>query len=370
MQCLETSSVFPSQEIRSFDCTQDGRRFVIGTINSEIYQLSTSDLTISSNSKYQESVILRAPFAPSNNENSLMQGLDVFTQPELAERFITCAEDNILRIWSTAQRKLMGYMPLEISDNSRDAKAKLRLTCLALSPREDRAAVGYTTGLIKVYLELIQIVDLQHMKVSHQIETTKAAITILRYSPDSENLAVGTRDNSLEIYSTNDNKRRAALKKYSGPVNHLDWSIDTGLIQTTSEAAELIFIESEEMKQITTLDEFPELLNETWISQTCVYGWSVQGVWREYMGNGNEVKMLDRSHKKFYGEYHALAAVDDFGDLRVYKYPCVQPDAQAIVARGHSSYVSNVKWTADDRHLITTGGEDNTIIIWRVEKTG
>lgn len=152
MQCLETSSVFPSQEIRSLDCTEDGRRFVIGTINSEIYELSTSDLTISSNSKYQESDILRAPFALANNENSSMQGLEVFTLPELSERFLTCAEDNILRIWSTAQRKIMGYLPLEILDNSREAKAKLRLTCLALSSREDRAAVGYTTGLIKVYV--------------------------------------------------------------------------------------------------------------------------------------------------------------------------------------------------------------------------
>jgi WD40 repeat protein len=217
---------------------------------------------------------------------------------------------------------------------------------------------------------MTQLVDLQHMRITYQIETTRAAISMLKYSPNSESIAVGTKANTLEIYSTQDNKRRAALKKYSGTVNHIDWSIDSGLIQTTSEASELIFIQAEDMKQITNLDEVPALLNETWNTQSCVYGWSVQGIWKDHMRTGIEVNMVDRSHNRFYGEYHALAAADDFGDLRVYKYPCVQPEAQAVLARGHSSFVSNVKWSANDKYIITTGGEDQTIIMWRVEKTG
>ena len=33
---------------------------------------------------------------------------------------------------------------------------------------------------------------------------------------------------------------------------------------------------------------------------------------------------------------------------------------------GHSSHVTNVRWTADDKHIISTGGEDNCVFIWKV----
>ena len=38
---------------------------------------------------------------------------------------------------------------------------------------------------------------------------------------------------------------------------------------------------------------------------------------------------------------------------------------------GHSSHVTNVRWTHDDKMLITTGGMDTSILVWerrRVER--
>lgn len=152
VQCLEISSVFDSQEIRSFDCTDEGRRFVIGTVNSEIYEVITPDLTISSNSSYQVKDVLKAPYVPGDYKEGGSQGLAIFTAPKLAERFLTFAEDNILRVWSISLRKQMAVLPLDASDSVtiKNSSKKPQLTALTLSQREDSAAVGFSTGLIKV----------------------------------------------------------------------------------------------------------------------------------------------------------------------------------------------------------------------------
>ena len=56
------------------------------------------------------------------------------------------------------------------------------------------------------------------------IEETKAPIKDIKFSPNGQMLAVGAEPNTLELYSVPDFKRRANLKKHSGPVNHIDWS--------------------------------------------------------------------------------------------------------------------------------------------------
>jgi WD40 repeat protein len=59
-----------------------------------------------------------------------------------------------------------------------------------------------------------------------------------------------------------------------------------------------------------------------------------------------------------------LATGDDFGKVNLFKYPCVQENSACNSYLGHSSHVTKVKFTARDRLVISTGGNDKTVIVW------
>ena len=61
-----------------------------------------------------------------------------------------------------------------------------------------------------------------------------------------------------------------------------------------------------------------------------------------------------------------LAAADDSGAINLLNYPAVVGDAPAIPFRGHASHVCTVRFTADGRRLISTGGADRSSMQWRV----
>ena len=61
-----------------------------------------------------------------------------------------------------------------------------------------------------------------------------------------------------------------------------------------------------------------------------------------------------------------LAAADDFSTVRIYKFPCLKNSSKPVILKGHSSHVTNVKWGPRDRMIYTAGGEDQSIIQWKV----
>lgn len=64
--------------------------------------------------------------------------------------------------------------------------------------------------------------------------------------------------------------------------------------------------------------------------------------------------------------YKILATADDFSKLRLYRYPCIQVNSGCVEAIGHSSHVTNVKWSKMDSYVYSTGGEDQCVLQWKV----
>lgn len=100
-----------------------------------------------------------------------------------------------------------------------------------------------------------------------------------------------------------------------------------------------------------------------WTTYTCVLGFQVFGVWPEG-SDGTDINALVRSHNR-----KVIAVADDFCKVHLFQYPCSKAKAPSHKYSAHSSHVTNVSFTHNDSHLISTGGKDMSIIQWKlVEK--
>jgi WD40 repeat protein len=82
--------------------------------------------------------------------------------------------------------------------------------------------------------------------------------------------------------------------------------------------------------------------------------------------DGTDINAVDRSNSSYTGDMKLLATGDDHGKVRLLEYPCVVKNSQGVIGRGHSSHVTNVKFSSNDKLLISTGGEDQTILQWEI----
>ena len=95
----------------------------------------------------------------------------------------------------------------------------------------------------------------------------------------------------------------------------------------------------------------------TW---TCILGWPVQGIWPGV--DYTDVNSTCRSNSR-----QILATADDFGMVKLFKFPCVVEKASFKEYPGHSSHVTRVKFSHNDTFLLSTGGNDKTLLVWETD---
>jgi hypothetical protein len=76
----------------------------------------------------------------------------------------------------------------------------------------------------------------------------------------------------------------------------------------------------------------------TW---TCILGFPVIGIWPGV--DYTDVNSTCRSNSR-----NTLATADDFGKVKLFKYPCCVEKAAYKEYMGHSSHVTKVKFSVND----------------------
>lgn len=355
--------------IRSIDVTHDTKRILIGTFSSELCFLETSDNKITKLTRFNCSLLMQSHYLPSHNRKDKIFGLAVMDD---GDRFATVSEDATLRIWSTKNKKLEVIFPLNRTDDDQVIPAdkindSYRLTSIDIIKDGEFIAVGARDGTLRVIVND----KTKGLRLIQTIKNRNSRVNVIKFNPYKTLMAVGYEDNYIEVYLVPDFRRKFSQKKHSAPVTHLDWSRNSSdqeksdYLQSNCAGQELLYFDFNNGKHLSKGGK--DLRDYKWNTWTCIYGWPVQGIWLPDMKNMNEINMVDRSHRKIFDEYHLLAVADKYKKLRIYKYPCLKKGSEAVVGRGHSSSISNVRWSVKDEYLYTVGEDDGTVLIWKVD---
>jgi microtubule-associated protein-like 6 len=275
-------------------------------------------------------------------------------------RYCTVGDDRTVRVWHIGSRSML-----------RSAKLEGMARACAYSPNGELLAVGMggSVGRGRQRVDgTVKVLEANTLKELFSAHDAKEWISDIKFSPDGKLLAAGSHDNSVYVYSVSGGggaryafKLRFKYSRHNSYITHLDFSADSQYLQTNCGAYELLFANVQTGQQIPKAHELRDVHWATW---TCVLGWPVQGIWPP-CADGTDVNSVDRSHVG-----SLLATGDDLGKVKLFRYPCVQKNANNQEYLGHCSHVTNVRWTAYDECLISTGGNDKCVFQWANKVAG
>ena len=264
--------------------------------------------------------------------------------------FCTVSDDSTLRLWSTE----LGTMILmtHVSFPSR---------AVAFSSDGSMICVGHENGAFSVWdsMTLTPVLPFTRKR--------EAAISDASFSPDGRFVALAMGPTGLvDVYFVKKNFEYVGTCQGAvSEVRRIDWNKASSLIQCTTTSYEVVRFNMPKCE----LNQAPDVRDEVWASQRCPIGWPVQGIW-EHCNDGTDVNSCGRSYNSKY-----LAVAYDQCTIRIYNFPCLvlslEGSAKPVFPEhreytGHSSHVTEVQFTPDDRYVLSAGGADLTVLRWRV----
>ena len=348
---------------RAIDATAGGG-LVVGTFGGEIFQFQVN----AERKKIGEpTAIVRGHYAPKAKDTNEVWGM--CTIPGTDE-YITVGDDATLRVWSASKRQQVRVVDLNRHQDGKPLPADPKTKELALaaqaravdvSPDGSLCAVGFRSGQIRVY-------DTKTWAMKVAKKTPMAEwVEDLKFSPDQMFLAVTCHDNHTYVFSFPKVELFATLTGSTSFVSHLDWAADSRFIRTNDGSSELLHYLINQTGRLAPVAS-STCKNQEWYTHTCPLSWATQGVWPP-ASDSSDINHCDRSAFTHPDGYQLVATADDFSQVKLFRYPAMVENAESVVCRGHSSHVTKVKFGTGDysTYLFSAGGNDATVIQWRLE---
>ena len=300
-------------------------KLIIGTKAAEIFEVNMLS--------YEMHRLLEGHY----DERGELWGLAVHPSKQ---QFVTAGDDMIARVWDAKARLLLGTA--SIGEKSR---------AVTYSSDGLQVAIGTLDGKVKVLSA-----DLSNLR--NEVHVAQKWIQTLSYSPDGRTLAVGSHDDKIYLLDTKAYSTRAICRGHSSFIIQLDFSSDNRYLQSCCGAHELLFWDTSNGSQVKSAAAVRDV---EWATFTCTLGWPVQGIWPPE-ADGLDVNSVDRSR-----DGHWLVSGDDFRRVKLFKYPCVKEKSKFKEYKGHSEHVPCVRFSSEDRWVLSVGGLDKAILQFEVK---
>uniref|UniRef100_A0A8C0M4E5 EMAP like 5 n=1 Tax=Canis lupus familiaris TaxID=9615 RepID=A0A8C0M4E5_CANLF len=255
--------------------------------------------------------------------------------------FLSAAEDGTVRLWDIADKKMLNKVNLGHA---------ARTVCY--SPEGDMVAIGMKNGEFIILL-------VSSLKIWGKKRDRRCAIHDIRFSPDSRFLAVGSSENSVDFYDLTLGptlNRISYCRDIPSFVIQMDFSADSRHLQVSTGCYKRQVYEVPSGKPVmdhATMDRI------TWATWTSILGDEVMGIWSRHAEKAN-VNCACVSHSGI-----SLVTGDDFGMVKLFDFPCPEKFAKHKRFLGHSPHVTNIRFTSGDRHVISAGGDDCSLFVWK-----
>lgn len=319
----DTAVGYPSLCIRSVCWAGD--KIACGTADSEIFEVSVSD-------KMNPTTLAQG------HADGELWGLAVHPTRPL---FITASDDRTLRVWDTTTHECTARKTLK--HPARSAQ---------FNPEGDVVAVGLKNGHVFV-------LQFPGLKLVAKLAERKDAVHSIKFSPDGSVLAVGSNDGFVDFYdAARDFAKLGSSRRLLSFVTQMDFSTSGSTLQVNVGSGDRLFLEAPGGAEVKEIPESTE-----WHTWTSVLGEEVNGIWGKYT-DANDVNATDTTHGSL------VASGDDFGKVKLFRYPSPKKGARHRSYSGHSAHVTNVRFSPDGATLLTTGGADHAVFQWKVHADG
>jgi len=272
----------------------------------------------------------------------------------------SCSLDHTVRVWSLINHSELSCMRFDSG-----------VSCLAFRVNDHSEAAGQFWSLI-VGMESGEIAELRiysendHKAAIHKTDASwhseawpTQEIEQVECSPNGQWIVAGTSKGGIEVFDgTVPGLKHVWRCAHSTRTKSLDFSVDGSILRSTDMAGELLLWNLPNRVQESAL----ERRDEAWQTWTSVRGWHVNGVWPKN-AMLNHVRTCSRSESR-----KLVVTGDKDGLVKLFNYPCPQWGSKYKEYRMHSSFVQGVRFSHNDKYVISTGGlRDCSIAMWEVQ---
>jgi WD40 repeat protein len=140
------------------------------------------------------------------------------------------------------------------------------------------------------------IIDVESFKTKLTKKDRKDPISVIKYSPNGKFLAVGGVDGIIYIYDpSNKFALKYSLKGHVSRVTHLDFDLNSEVIQSCSSSYDLLYHSLSNSKLVQ--GGASAYKDTEWSTWNIIFGWPVQGIWPP-CSSGDDINSVDLDNRR------------------------------------------------------------------------